>query len=187
MKWIQPVPDDDVIIEFKVLKVQSTQVLFTEHVIKGHPIDNGQWVQWCIRGPSSSYHCVTSPYHFLLSGRQVSCVSVCDKCITRPSANYTSGQAGSTEAYEQKTAKSHISCMHAAWCSKHSTWKARLCWDPGQVYQQSVTASGSDPAITHSAIWFLPSPTCVKHLDDTGRSGLSIRFLPGKTIPSGVL
>ena len=42
MKWIQPVPDDDVIIEFKVLKVQSTQVLFTEHVIKGHPIDNGQ-------------------------------------------------------------------------------------------------------------------------------------------------
>ena len=44
---------------------------------------------------------------------------------------------------------------------------------------------GSDPAITHPAMWFLPPCQPVKHLDDTGRSRLSIRFLPGKTIPPG--
>ena len=40
---------------------------------------------------------------------------------------------------------------------------------------------GSDPAITH------PVPPCqpVKHLDDTGRSRLSIRFLPGKSFHPG--
>ena len=58
------------------------------------------------------------------------------------------------------TENCQITYLMHAWCSKHSTWKARQCWDPGQVYQQSVTASGSDPAITHPAIWFLPSPTC---------------------------
>ena len=65
-----------------------------------HRIDNGQWVRWGVRGPSFSYHCVTSPYQ---SGRPGAGVSVCDKCITRPSANYTSGQTRSTGAYEQKT------------------------------------------------------------------------------------
>ena len=74
--------------------------------------------------------------------------------------------------------------------------------DPGHVFQcvtqvkcgnvlsrSSVPVCdkrGSDPAITHPAMWFLPPCQPVKHLDDTGRSRLSIRFLPGKTIPSGL-
>ena len=153
-----------------------------------------------IRAPGQLYQCVISvspvyPVYIMTSVSPVS-PAVWYKCITRRSRNYTSGQAArSTEAYEHETAKSHVPMdgvirayhllswflwqlrikairIDAKWSVfSSSVSKVRPYCDPGQAYQ--FMTNGSDLAITHPAMWSLPTYPPVKHLDDTGRSILS--------------